>query len=119
MCKPFWPLRTCAYVLESLHRRLIRHARVTASTARAESRNLSPRGLSHKLLCRFGGDPPGGDGASRSLTAVGGVQGFFSEYSLFLIVLFAAIIVVFVSIILALGVYICKVQYRAPLKCCS
>ena len=62
------------------------------------------------IICRFDGEPHGG-GASRSLAAVGGVQGFFSEYSLFLIVLFAAIVVVFVSIILALGVYICKARF--------
>ena len=59
------------------------------------------------IMARFDGEHNGG-GASRSLAAVGGVQGFFSEYSLFLIVLFAAIIVVFLSIILALAVYICK-----------
>ena len=59
------------------------------------------------IIRRFDGEPHGG-GASRSLAAVGGVQGFFSEYSLFLIVLFAAITVVFISIILALAVYICK-----------
>ena len=59
------------------------------------------------IICRFDGEPHGG-GASRSLAAVGGVQGFFSEYSLFLIVLFAAITVVFISIIMALAVYICK-----------
>ena len=43
---------------------------------------------------------------------MGGVQGFFSEYSLFLIVLFAAVVFVFLSIILALGVYICKVRFE-------
>ena len=40
------------------------------------------------------------------------MQGFFSEYSLFLIVLFAAVVFVFLSIILALGVYICKVRFE-------
>ena len=59
------------------------------------------------IMGRFDGEHHGG-GSSRSLAAVGGVQGFFSEYSLFLIVLFAAVIVVFLSIILALAVYICK-----------
>ena len=63
-------------------------------------------------ISRFGGDFSSGDGASRSLAAVGGVQGFFSEYSLFLIVLFAAVVFVFLSIILALGVYICKVRFQ-------
>ena len=62
------------------------------------------------IIRRFDGEPHGG-GASRSLAAVGGVQGFFSEYSLFLIVLFAAITVVFISIILALAVYICKAGF--------
>ena len=62
------------------------------------------------ILRRFDGEPHGG-GASRSLAAVGGVQGFFSEYSIFLIVIFAAVVVVFVSIILALGVYICKAGF--------
>ena len=47
---------------------------------------------------------------------MGGVQGFFSEYSLFLIVLFAAVVFVFLSIILALGVYICKVRFEKDIQ---